>query len=31
MTPYCEQRLANCGYNEKITYLKEGENNENTE
>ena len=28
-TPYYEQRLASCGYNEKLTYQKKGENNEN--
>ena len=29
MTPYYEQRLASCGYNEKLTYQQQGENNEN--
>ena len=28
-TPYHEQRLASCGYNEKLTYQQKGENNEN--
>ena len=28
MTPYYEQRLANCGYNEKLTY-QQGKNNGN--
>ena len=28
-TPYYEQRLASCGYNEKLTYQQKGENNEN--
>ena len=28
-TPYYEQRPANCGYNEKLTYQQNGENNEN--
>ena len=28
-TPYYEQRLASCGYNEKLTYQQQGENNEN--
>ena len=28
-TPYYEQRLAICGYNEKLTYHQQGENNEN--
>ena len=25
MTPYYEQRLASCGYNEKLTYQQQGE------
>ena len=25
-TPYYEQRLASCGYNEKLTYQQQGEN-----
>ena len=29
MTPYYEQGLANCGYNEKLTYQQQGENIEN--
>ena len=28
-TPYYEQRLISCGYNEKLTYQQKGENNEN--
>ena len=28
-TPYYEQRLASCGYNEKLTYQQQGENIEN--
>ena len=28
-TPYYDQRLASCGYNEKLTYQQQGENNEN--
>ena len=28
-TPYYEQRLASCGYNEKLTYQQQGEINEN--
>ena len=28
-TPYYGQRLASCGYNEKLTYQQKGENNEN--
>ena len=28
-TSYYEQRLANYGYNEKLTYQQKGENNEN--
>ena len=28
-TPYYEQRLAICGYNEKLTYQQQGENIEN--
>ena len=28
-TPYDEQRLASCGYNEKLTYQQQGENIEN--
>ena len=27
--PYYEQRLASCGYNEKLTYQQQGENIEN--
>ena len=29
--PYYEQRLASCGYNEKLTYQQQGENIENIE
>ena len=29
--PYYEQRLGSCGYNEKLTYLQQGENIENIE
>ena len=29
MTPYYEQRLASCGYNKKLTYQQQEENNEN--
>ena len=28
--PYHEQHLANCRYNERVTYQQQGENNENT-
>ena len=28
-TPYHEQRLANCGYNEKLTYQKQADIIEN--
>ena len=28
-TPYMEQRLANCGYNEKILYEQQEEHNKN--